>query len=102
MGMLGELYTKSFATGQPSTHSAQLLAADTQLREGRRMTRFYRKNNGGCYLHKSRDECCKYKDGRMGTEFEGHNCIPSKPGVTMNGNVCEPEGWEVPELAGSC
>lgn len=106
--VLGTLYTRSFDDSVNSGEvSAQLLKADSALLGGARknapkMRPYSKIGNGGCYHHRDRDTCCKYKDGRTGEPFEGQDCVPSKPGKTMNGNMCEPEGWEDTDNAGTC
>jgi len=48
----------------------------------------------GCWRITDREECCQYQDSRSAYSA-APNCVPSKLGVTHDGNanVCEPEKW---------
>lgn len=69
---------------------SQEIIASAPAKENERL--FYDGEDGGCFHIHDRVECCKYKDGRVKTEYGGKNCVPSKPGMLMSGNICEPEG----------
>mmetsp|Transcript_46828 Transcript_46828/g.100849 ORF Transcript_46828/g.100849 Transcript_46828/m.100849 type:complete len:485 (+) Transcript_46828:110-1564(+) len=68
----------------------------------------------GCSEIISREECCLFVDGRIGTPYSGQECVPSSadvPYVEAYGNVCEPKCWvdgscnddlEIASRAGTC
>jgi len=46
----------------------------------------------GCYTL-DRANCCKYRDGRMTTDYAESPCVLARTGTFTSGAVCEPRCW---------
>jgi len=46
----------------------------------------------GCYTL-DRANCCKYRDGRMTTDYAESPCVLARTGTFTSGSVCEPRCW---------